>query len=317
MRSHVGLVVVLLLAAGCAAAPDESSQEPAQPTQPTMDADTSDLPSGLGSLAWQADWSNESGPAVTPPEPGGPFVHDVTLVLEGAGDAERLVANVTTEAETILSSQAVPGDAWRIHILHHHHGFTQDEADARAESLHNAYAFSENGTRLDMYIDTADRSAASAGAQTEIYLTFEVPVDGAVALHLADHGEPVSGPILQGSLRDACFSMLSLAADGHPVIVDYAPVCAGAVRLTNAGSQTEARLDDSGDAAFRGRAVSAGGDVEVDLAGVEFEEDTAERKVFDTPGWANATAPLDVAADAGGGTLRLLGCGHWDCPGGA
>ncbi len=315
MRSHVWLVVILL-AAGCAAAPDDEPAEPT-PSTPAADASSPDLPEGVGSLAWQAAWDNESGPAVTPPEPGGPFVHDVTLVLEGAGDATRLAANITTEAETILSSRAVPGDSWRLHVLHHHHGLTQDEADARAESLHNEYSFSDNGTRLDMYVDTADASAASAGAQTEIYLTFEVPAGAELALHLVDHGVPVSGPILQGSLRDVCFAKLSLQADGHPVIFDYVPTCAGSLRLANPGGDTEARLDDSGDVAFRGRAVSAGGDVEVDLAGVEFHEDAVDRKVFDTPGWSDAAASLEVSADAGGAVLRLVGCGQWACPGGA
>lgn len=318
MRMAAVLVAVALLVAGCSAVPDDGADAPTTPSEDAAaDGDGPDLPTGVGSLSWDAEWSNESGPAVTPPEPGGPFVHDVTLTLEGAGDATRLVANVTTETETILQTRAVSGDGWRLTVLHHHHGFTQEEADARAESLHNDYRLLENGTRLDMYVDTADASAASAGAQTEIYLTFEVPAGAELAVHLATHGEPVSGPIMQGSLRDVCLPTLSLAADGYPVIFDYVPVCRGQLRLANGGADTEARLDDSGDAAFRGRAVSEGGQVEVDLDGVEFEQDTPERKVFDTPGWANATAPLEIVADAGGGPLRLVGCSQWDCAGGS
>lgn len=317
MRIPALLSVVVLLAAGCSAGPDVPTDPPTGPAPgPSEGAREPALPAGVGSVAWDAAWTNESGPAVTPPEPGGPFVHDVTLTLDGAGDGRRVVANLTTETETILNARAVPGETWRLTVLHHHHGFTQDEADDRAASLHNDYGFRENGTRLDMYVDTADASVASAGAQTEIYLTFEVPAGAELAVHVATHGTPVSGPILQGSLRDVCLPAVGLAADGHPVVFDYAPVCRGVLQLENAGGDTEGRLDDSGGAAYRGRAVSVGGEVEVDLAGVEFEEDTAERKVFDTPGWADASAPTEVAADAGGGVLRLVGCGQWDCPGG-
>lgn len=317
MRSVALVAVSFLLVAGCFAGPDAATDEPTGPADtPPADPSGPGLPAGVGAVAWQAEWTNDSGPAVTPPEPGGPFVHDATLTLEGDGDAVRVVANVTTETETILNVRAVPGATWRLTVLHHHHGFTQDEADERAASLHNDYRFLENGTRLDMYVDTADASVASAGAQTEIYLTFEVPGGAELAVHVTTHGTPVSGPIMRGSLRDVCVPRLSLAADGYPILFDYVPACRGELRLANTGGDTEARLDDSGDAAYRGRATSPGGEVEVDLAGVEFEEDTTERKVFDTPGWAEASAPTEVAADAGGGVLRLVGCGQWECPGG-
>lgn len=316
MRWLKTLLVAALVVAGCTSASDEDTVGPTPTAEAAPDASSPDLPAGLGVLDWESSWSNESGPAVTPPEPGGPFVHDVTLGLDGAGDAVRLAANITTETETILRVHAVAADAWRLTVLHHHHGFTQEEADARAASLHNEHVFLENGTRLDMYVDTADASVASAGAQTEIYLTFEVPAGAEFALHLATHGQPVSGHVLQGSVRDVCMPKLSVEADGHPLIFDFAPVCKGVLRVANEGGETEARLDDSGGSAFRGHAVSPGGEVEVDLAGVEFQEDASDRKVFDTPGWANASAPVEVAADAGGAPLRLIGCAQWDCPGG-